>query len=134
MQRLRRSFGPREPADRGRRVETGLDGRFHFARAPIGLPEGRKGEGTMTAVRKWGFAYAALFVAVVAVGYVPGFEDDEGNLFGLFKLDLYDDAATVQADYGRFMHEMPWYAYPFGQALAGLWRTTEPELTGRHWE
>jgi hypothetical protein len=46
----------------------------------------------MTAVRKWGFAYAALFVAVVAVGYVPGFEDDEGNLFGLFKLDLYDDA------------------------------------------
>src|SRR5690606_34161457 len=92
MQRLRRSFGPREPADRGRRVETGLDGRFHFARAPIGLPEGRKGEGTMTAVRKWGFAYAALFVAVVAVGYVPGFEDAEGNLFGLFKLDLYDDA------------------------------------------
>lgn len=46
----------------------------------------------MAAVRKWGFAYAALFVAVVAVGYVPGFEDAEGNLFGLFKLDLYDDS------------------------------------------
>ena len=46
----------------------------------------------MAAVRKWGFAYAALFVAVVAVGYVPGFEDADGNLFGLFKLDLYDDA------------------------------------------
>ena len=46
----------------------------------------------MAAVRKWGFAYAALFVAVVAVGYVPGFEDSDGNLFGLFKLDLYDDA------------------------------------------
>jgi hypothetical protein len=44
------------------------------------------------AVRKWGFAYAALFVAVVAVGYVPAFEDADGNLFGLFKLDLYDDA------------------------------------------
>jgi hypothetical protein len=46
----------------------------------------------MAPVRKWGFAYAALFVAVVAVGYVPGFEDADGNLFGLFKLDLYDDA------------------------------------------
>lgn len=46
----------------------------------------------MNSVRLMGFAYAVLFVAVVAIGYVPGFEDDQGNLFGLFKLDLYDDA------------------------------------------
>ena len=46
----------------------------------------------MATVRTWGFAYAALFVAVVAVGYVPGFEDADGNLFGLFKLDLYNDS------------------------------------------
>jgi hypothetical protein len=29
---------------------------------------------------------------VVAIGYVPSFEDAQGNLFGLFKLDLYDDS------------------------------------------
>lgn len=43
-------------------------------------------------------------------------------------------AATVQADYGRFMHETPWYKYPFGKAFSGLWDTEEPEQTGRHWE
>jgi len=43
-------------------------------------------------------------------------------------------AARVQADYGRFMHETPWYKYPFGQALSGLWGTEEPDLGGRHWE
>ncbi|WP_420138047.1 hypothetical protein [Sphingomonas sp.] len=43
-------------------------------------------------------------------------------------------AARVQADYGRFLHETPWYRFPFGRALAGEWRTTEPELHARHWE
>lgn len=46
----------------------------------------------MDKVRALGWAYFALFVAVVAIGYVPAFEDSEGRLFGLFKLDLYDDA------------------------------------------
>lgn len=46
----------------------------------------------MDRVRALGWAYFALFVAVVAIGYVPSFEDSEGRLFGLFKLDLYDDA------------------------------------------
>ena len=46
----------------------------------------------MDNVRALGWAYFALFVAVVAIGYVPAFEDEQGNLFGLFKLDLYDDA------------------------------------------
>ena len=46
----------------------------------------------MDIVRKLGFAYFFLFCGVVAIGYVPGFTDPEGNLFGLFKLDLYDDA------------------------------------------
>ena len=32
------------------------------------------------------------FMAVVAIGYVPAFHDADGNLFGLFKLDLYDDS------------------------------------------
>ena len=46
----------------------------------------------MDKVRAFGWAYFALFVLVVAIGYVPAFEDADGNLFGLFKLDLYDDS------------------------------------------
>ena len=46
----------------------------------------------MDRVRAFGWAYFALFVAVVAVGYVPAFEDEQGRLFGLFTLDLYDDS------------------------------------------
>lgn len=43
-------------------------------------------------------------------------------------------AATVQARYGAFMHETPWHAFPFGQALSGEWWTQESRLTFRHWE
>lgn len=46
----------------------------------------------MDIIRLLGFAYFLLFVAVVAIGYVPAFNDAQGNLFGLFKLDLYDDS------------------------------------------
>ncbi len=43
-------------------------------------------------VRRWGLIYFVMFVGVVAVGYVPGFNDAQGRLFGLFVLDLYDDS------------------------------------------
>lgn len=43
-------------------------------------------------------------------------------------------AARVQQDYGAFMHETPWYRFPFGSAFSGVWRTNEPELHFRHWE
>ena len=46
--------------------------------------------------------------------------------------DLY--AARVQQRYGAFMHETPWYAFPFGEALSGLWATRERERGFRHWE
>lgn len=46
----------------------------------------------MDRVRAFGWGYFGLFMLVVAVGYVPPFEDPHGNLFGLFKLDLYDDS------------------------------------------
>jgi hypothetical protein len=46
----------------------------------------------MTAIRLLGFAYFALFVFVVALGYIPGVNDASGKMFGLFTLDLYDDA------------------------------------------
>lgn len=43
-------------------------------------------------------------------------------------------AAGVQRRYGAFLHETPWYRFPFGEALAGAWRTHEPALRARHWE
>ena len=43
-------------------------------------------------------------------------------------------AARVQRDYAAFMHQTPWYAFGFGEALSGLWRTSEPSQTARHWE
>ena len=46
----------------------------------------------MDRVRRFGWAYFALFLLVVAIGYVPAFEDEQGRLFGLFTLDLYDDS------------------------------------------
>lgn len=46
----------------------------------------------MDIIRLLAVAYFVLFVGVVAVGYVPAFNDASGNLFGLFNLDLYDDS------------------------------------------
>ena len=43
-------------------------------------------------------------------------------------------AMKVQQRYGAFMHETPWYAFPFGQAFSGLWQTSEPHEQVRHWE
>ena len=45
-------------------------------------------------------------------------------------------AARVAGEYGALIHRVGWYEYPFGQALAGLWR--DVPLTGpgfvRKWE
>jgi hypothetical protein len=38
------------------------------------------------------WVYAAMFLFVVSLGYIPGFTNDQGQLFGLFKIDLIDDA------------------------------------------
>ncbi len=46
----------------------------------------------MALVQKYAIGYAILFFAVVAIGYVPGFTDSNGNLFGLFSLQWWDDA------------------------------------------
>ena len=43
-------------------------------------------------------------------------------------------ATAVQSRYGAFLHETPWYRFPFGRALGGEWRTHEPHLHARHWE
>jgi len=46
----------------------------------------------MSLIRKLGFAYFFMFVFVVALGYIPGVNDEQGRMFGLFVLDLYDDS------------------------------------------
>ena len=43
-------------------------------------------------------------------------------------------AARVQASYGHFMHETPWYRFPFGKAFRSLWSVRDPENHLRHWE
>ena len=45
----------------------------------------------MSLIQKLAIAYALMFFAVVAIGYVPAFNDADGNLFGLFSLQWYDD-------------------------------------------
>lgn len=45
----------------------------------------------MTLIQKLAIFYAFMFFAVVAIGYVPAFNDASGNLFGLFSLQWYDD-------------------------------------------
>lgn len=55
----------------------------------------------MNRVRVFGAAYCIGFMLVVAIGYVPPFHDADGNLFGLFKLDLYDDSLHFSPVCGR---------------------------------
>ena len=45
----------------------------------------------MKSIRTFAWIYAALFLGVVAIGYIPGFTDADGYLLGLFKIDLIDD-------------------------------------------
>ena len=45
----------------------------------------------MSLFQKLGWAYAAMFFVTVALGYIPGFTDDQGQLFGLFSIQFHDD-------------------------------------------
>jgi hypothetical protein len=45
----------------------------------------------MSLIRKLALLYAVLFLFVAVMGYIPPFVDENGDLFGLFKLDLYDN-------------------------------------------
>jgi hypothetical protein len=65
------------------------------------------------------------------------YENTLGRFFEwLGGYDSFDDhySARIQQRYGAFMHETPWYEFPFGRALSGLWRTEEPYYFVRHWE
>ena len=43
-------------------------------------------------IQKLAWVYAAMFVFIVVLGYVPGVKDSNGLMFGLFSLQLHDDA------------------------------------------
>lgn len=46
----------------------------------------------MNPLNKIAFAYAAILAAVTAINYIPGLTDENGVAFGIFELDLFDDA------------------------------------------
>lgn len=45
----------------------------------------------MTLIQKLGIAYAIMFFIVASLAHIPGVADENGSLWGLFVLDLYDD-------------------------------------------
>ena len=63
----------------------------------------------MKTVRAFAWAYALLFVGVTALGYIPAFLDDQGNLFGLFKLQWWDDALHLGS--GLWAAIAAWMSY-----------------------
>jgi len=79
------------------------------------------GEKVMDRVRKIGWGYFAGFILVVAIGYVPAFHDADGNLFGLFKLDLYDDSLHLAS--GIWAGVAAWLSY---RAARGYFRLFGP--------
>ena len=48
--------------------------------------------GKINPIQLLAWVYAAMFLFVVALGYIPAFTNDQGQLFGLFRIELIDDA------------------------------------------
>lgn len=46
----------------------------------------------MTPHRTIAKGYFVILTAVAALNYIPGLTDDQGRAFGIFALDIYDDA------------------------------------------
>jgi len=46
----------------------------------------------MTVMQALAWGYAALFLSVVLIGYIPGLTNEQGQLLGLFRIELVDDA------------------------------------------
>lgn len=46
----------------------------------------------MNPLRLIACVYAVLFAIVTALNYIPGLTDEQGRTFGLFALDVFDDA------------------------------------------
>jgi hypothetical protein len=70
----------------------------------------------MDLIRLFAGLYFLLFVGVVAIGYVPAFNDANGNLFGLFNLDLYDDSLHLASGIWALIaawHSRAWSVFYF---------------------
>lgn len=46
----------------------------------------------MNPLRVLAAIYAVLFAVVTSLNYIPGLTDEQGRTFGLFALDVFDDA------------------------------------------
>ena len=51
----------------------------------------RQTDGSLHPMQRWAWIYAALFLGVVSLGYIPGLTNDQGQLLGLFRIELKDD-------------------------------------------
>ena len=49
----------------------------------------------MGKLRSIAFIYMVVLFAVASLNYIPGLTDSEGRAFGIFALDIYDDALHV---------------------------------------
>lgn len=49
----------------------------------------------MSTLRRIAFVYMLVLLAAASLNYVPGLTDTEGRAFGVFALDVYDDALHV---------------------------------------
>lgn len=49
----------------------------------------------MGTLRKTAFVYMLVLLAAASLNYIPGLTDAEGRAFGIFALDIFDDALHV---------------------------------------
>lgn len=49
----------------------------------------------MTPLRLLALVYMVILLAAASLNYIPGLTDAEGRAFGIFALDIYDDALHV---------------------------------------
>ncbi len=78
-----------------------------------------------------GFSYTAELAVKAAYEWTLGRAFEWGAGYPS-AADL--ESARLQAEYGRFLHETPWYAYPFGDALDRLWSADIEAHPVRHIE
>ncbi len=49
----------------------------------------------MGKLRTIAFAYMVVLLVAASLNYIPGLTDSEGRAFGIFALDIYDDALHI---------------------------------------
>ena len=49
----------------------------------------------MGVLRRIAFVYMLILLGAASLNYIPGITDSEGRAFGVFALDIYDDALHV---------------------------------------